>query len=240
MKKLPKELGWLSYGHRRATTAAYDFELFCQKAPPAIEDFFAHDSIAREISEIYGLQISETSTFSLQVSLCNRSLFRKTYNGDLAIETGASLVFSLGPTGDVSVLLYPAKSNLGGWNDHVVFLDRGIRSAAILLERTPRYLKSLVSYLCVTSIEVKAPVGYQFRVHLINFWCRRLRPVETEYNRLRTVSLAGLGLFSKTTSGLIGQFSVWVMIALISFILGQSIDLAKLGEPFGVVSLKRP
>jgi hypothetical protein len=51
----------------------------------------------------------------------NQSMFRKTTEGKAAAEKGPSLVYSLGPTGAVAVMLFPAKSKLASVSEETIF-----------------------------------------------------------------------------------------------------------------------
>ena len=235
-RRVDDKYSWLWYGHQRARDGRHDFELFCSSAPDIIDEFFNSQALAATLRELCGMHYERTSVFSLQIEFGNRSLFRQTYDRETATEKGAALVFSQGPTGDVAVILYPANSNIASWNDHAVFLETRARSGAKLLDRLRYYLSALVDYQCVTSIDAKAPLRAELRIRWLNFWCKRLRATSPKFEHVHSVKAAGRGFADRSASGLVGQISIWILIALAAFALGQRIDLPKFGMSYGISS----
>lgn len=126
------------------------------------------------LERLYDFYISREVKDTLQLSFGHRSMFRATADQKkTAAEDGPSLVYSLGPTGQFSTILYPVKSDLGRpYEDHL-FLQIGASSATKLIEGMPNDLRLMVAYAHVTSIDMSATWSERARIWLLRLLCHR-------------------------------------------------------------------
>lgn len=158
------------HGWRRYRDAEHDFRYFKQRAEAAIEAEVANIPNFAALKAYTGFVADMGCDTTVQASFGHRPMGRRTYDGKTASEEGASLVYSFGPTGWVSVMLYPAKSNLGRVLEDHVYLRIGRISAARLFERLPKDLRDLVRYERVTSMDVAPRFGERLRIGWLRYW----------------------------------------------------------------------
>lgn len=120
------------------------------------------------LERLYGFYIDRSHPDTLQLQFGNRSMFRPTIDQrSTAAELGPGLVYSLGPTGYFSTILFPAKSDLGRVNEDHLFLQIGMRSAIKLVEGMQRDLSVLVAYAHVSSIDMDSRFGDRCRIWML-------------------------------------------------------------------------
>lgn len=128
----------------------------------------------KELEQIYHFHVDRFNPDTLVLSFGNRSMFRSTVDRKrTAAESGPSLVYSLGPTGEMATILYPARSDLARTHEDHIFLRINARSGIKLVEGMERDLKLLVSYAHVSSIDMRASLGERSRIWLVRQLCHR-------------------------------------------------------------------
>lgn len=126
------------------------------------------------LENLYNFYVSREVKDTLQLSFGHRSMFRTTVDQKkTAVEEGPSLVYSLGPTGQFSTILYPVKSDLGRPHEDHLFLQIGATSATKLIEGMRKDLRIMVAYAHVSSIDMTAPFGERARIWLLRLLCHR-------------------------------------------------------------------
>src|SRR5690348_7591470 len=93
---------------RRFKDAQHEMRHFKEVAPKEIARILPEVTNFRNLEAFTRFHVFNDHPQTLQAAFGNRSMFRVTVDGKTACENGASLVYSQGPTGDVSVILYPA------------------------------------------------------------------------------------------------------------------------------------
>jgi hypothetical protein len=127
-----------------------------------------------ELEQIYDFRVDRSNPDTLQLSFGTRSMFRPAVDRKkTAAESGPTLVYSLGPTGEMATILYPVRSDLGRTREDHIFLQIGARSGIKLVEGLQRDLKLLVSYAHVSSIDMTASLGERSRIWLVRQLCHR-------------------------------------------------------------------
>ena len=123
---------------------------------------------------LYSFYVSREVKDTLQLSFGHRSMFRTTVDQKkTAAEAGPSLVYSLGPTGQFSTILYPVKSDLARPHEDHLFLQIGATSATKLIEGMPKDVRLMVAYAHVSSIDMTATRGERARIWLLRQLCHR-------------------------------------------------------------------
>jgi hypothetical protein len=107
---------------------------------------------------------------AVQAGFGKRLMFRQTVQGRHASENGAHIVYSLGPTGDVTSMLYPAKSDVASVTEEVIFLRIGRIGGIPLYERLASDLRYLVAYERVTSLDTSPSMRERMMVGWLRFW----------------------------------------------------------------------
>jgi hypothetical protein len=138
----------------------------------------------REIEAYTGFHLFNDHPQTLQASFAHRLMYRRTIEGRVASENGASLVYSQGPTGEIAAILYPAQSDVARVSENLIFLRWHQRSAAKLLAGLKRDLSDLIAYELVTSLDGDASLAQILRV----WWLRTTRRAQrdTGYDKPRT------------------------------------------------------
>jgi hypothetical protein len=162
-------------GYRRFKDGVAQFKLFKANALPQIERVVARLPRFGPLEEGYGgHSVEDFAQDALQVRYGERLMGRETVDGKTAIETGPTLLYSLGPSGDVAVSLYPAKSAVARpFEDHI-YLRIGRLKADQLHKRLKRDLADLVAYGHVTSLDGTPTSRERLRV----WWLRRTHPMQ--------------------------------------------------------------
>jgi hypothetical protein len=132
------------------------------------------ESISREFS--FSIT-TDTGEDHLQFDFGKRSMFMKDLNGQNAVETGASLFYSLAKTGGVAAaVLVPAKSSLGSATEDQIFLRIGTYSWYQLFRRLRGDIADLITYTFVSSLETTPSLRDRMRIA----WLRRTHPIQFE------------------------------------------------------------
>jgi hypothetical protein len=132
----------------------------------------------------------------LRLSFGNRNMLRRDSAENAATEKGAALQYTLGSTGEVSVILFPATSELAKPVEDHVYLRIGRYSGYHLSRLLRRDLKDLVAYSCVTSLDAEASLSEKLRV----WWLRHTHPLQIKGEYIRPLTLGNVGTPSEFTT----------------------------------------
>lgn len=195
---------------RRYKDAEHDMRHFKAAAPAKIRRILPTLARFRELEAYTGFHLFNDHAQTLQASFGHRLMFRKTLDGELASENGASLVYSQGPTGDIAAILYPAQSDLARVRENLIFLRLGQRSASRLFDGLARDLADFIAYELVTSLDGSPTVAQRLRVHWLRLSRRSQRDSGFDQPQThRPVSDVASALSGKAAGGtLTGIFKV--------------------------------
>jgi hypothetical protein len=130
----------------------------------------------RSLEQAYSFYVDEPDSDRIQIWFGNRSTGRKDSNGRIVSEGGLALVYSLGPTGAVAALMYPAKSDFAKPREDCIILHIGTYNWYQLWTKVPSDLKALVAYGHVTSIDGDPTLYERARIS----WLRRICQMNIE------------------------------------------------------------
>ena len=158
MKKGPF---WKSYDRLR--DRRIEFRCFKFLAAPEIKALAHSFSRFQPLEDAFSFFVSNDYPEDLQLWFGQRSMFRK--DGDrVAKETGGALHYSIGPTGDVVVTIYPMQSSLARpFEDHI-YLRIGSYSGIQLFEKLPSDINDLIAYCYVTSLDAEPAIREKLRI----------------------------------------------------------------------------
>ncbi|MEO7332105.1 MAG: hypothetical protein ABI193_26250 [Minicystis sp.] len=159
-------------GWRRYRDAEYDFRYFKQRAEAEITERIKTIPDFAALEAYAGFYADMGSEMTVQASFGSHLMGRKTLKGEMASERGASLVYSFGPTGWISVMLFPPESDLGRVIEDHIYLRIGKVSAAKLLDQLPGDLRDLVRYERVASLDTAPRIGERLSVAWLRYWSR--------------------------------------------------------------------
>ncbi|WP_139307665.1 hypothetical protein [Methylobacterium sp. 275MFSha3.1] len=94
---------------------------------------------------------------------------RYTKSGKHAFEEGLSLVYSIGPTGDIAVILYPFRSEVNSPFEDSILLGVIPPDQAKLQKRMSRDVKDFVAYGYVTALDAKPTLSELARISYLRF-----------------------------------------------------------------------
>ncbi len=115
--------------------------------------------------------ISSGSPNTIQFGFGSRPMGRDKIDGSgTAVEEGGTVVYSLGPTGELAIVLYPRKSDLGGAKEDHLFLSIGSFSARNTHGRLPRIVRLLIQYVTVTSLDCSPTWRDQAKIAWLRLW----------------------------------------------------------------------
>lgn len=109
---------------------------------------------------------------AVQWDFGSRATSRRALCGGILAEKGGTLSYTLLPTGDVAVLLYPARSKAHRAAEDALVLRVGYYDSAELLLFLQNDLEDLVAYVYVTSLDRGATLGEKLRVRWLR-WTKR-------------------------------------------------------------------
>ncbi|WP_394762251.1 hypothetical protein [Phenylobacterium sp.] len=155
-----------------------------------------------ELGDNFSFYVRRVGTNQVRVHFGNRPLRRHKIDGSgWAIEQGAALVYSLGPTGGLMVGLFPCKSDLASWKEDAIVWVQGSFSALRMRARLSKDFRDLASYCRVTSLDAEAT--WMDRIRVAYLGATRSREVGGNYTRASM--LKGTG---GAVSGLVDAFRV--------------------------------
>lgn len=160
----------------RRQVARIEFDVFQEKAYDAVKA--ASETIPRftALERNFGFYVKNFHPDTVQIFFGQRSMFRKDIEGKTASERGLCLLYSLGPTGDVAVTIYPCNSSLGKVTEDHIYIGLGRFSAYRLLNRVQSDMRLLVAYGYVSSLDTDPTWQERLRIA----WLRRIKPSQID------------------------------------------------------------
>lgn len=124
----------------------------------------------------------------MQVSFGNRPMGgRRAVTGGLAVESGPTLVYSRGPSGEMAVIMYPVKSDLGKVIEDAIILRIGFMDYWDLYLGVRQDMRDLVAYAYVSSLDLKPTWKQSLRIKWLRFTRRMIIEGDHHYPSLRTL-----------------------------------------------------
>jgi hypothetical protein len=170
-----------SRSYFRISVGSIEFKGFKDLVLPNIKSLTEKTQRFKALEEHFSFHVDNSQEAALQLSFGSRNMLRKDSAAKAATEKGAALLYTLGPTGDVAVILYPATSSLAKPVEEHIYLRVGRYSGYQLSRLLCRDLKDLVAYSCVTSLDAEATLGEKLRV----WWLRHTRPMQIKGQYIR-------------------------------------------------------
>ncbi len=157
---------------------------------------------------------------AVQVGFGHRPMGNRSSKDPVSSETGATLVYSLGPTGHVATILYPAKSDVARVREELIFLRVKRIGALPLYECLAKDLGRLIAYERVTSLDTSPALADRLIVGWLRFWNRM--QIGSETKGPRAFERAGqLASFSSArfTGALLGAVLKPVGVLVVAYLL---------------------
>lgn|GEM_PF-2357694 len=131
----------------------------------------------------------------LQVRFGNRPMpGRRNITGGIAVESGPTLVYSRGPSGEMAVIMYPVKSDVANVEEDAIILRIGFIDYWGLHLGAQQDVRDLIAYAYVTSIDLKPTWGQRQRIRWLRFARRQIVNGEHKYPARTTAMWKLLGL----------------------------------------------
>lgn len=127
------------------------------------------------------------------------------------IEEGATLLYSLGPTGDVAVTLYPARSDAHRMQEDHIRLELKRMSINRMRRVYKQHVRDLVAYQFYSSLQGKASWLESCRVQ----WLRNTSPVSVGGQTITRAAAPIAWVVEKLTQAAIGAFAVPIAMVLL-------------------------
>jgi len=161
-----------SVGSRRFKNAQIEFAWFKSQAEQDIPDLAASIPDFAALEAYAGFYVIARDRDAVEARFGNRPTGRQNSSGAYQSESGASLVYSLAPTGHVATMLFPASSEFVRVPEDVVFVRIGRIGGIALHRRLRKDLKLLVAYQRVTSIDTSPSIREKALVWWMRFYFR--------------------------------------------------------------------
>lgn len=144
---------------------------FIRLAPYAIKRRLEETCGFEEFNEVVKYRIKTNPKLPgwLQLRFGSRLLFRPDPRGNPSAEDGPSLVYSRGPTGEMTVIMFPIKSEVASVNEDSIILRIGYFDYWQLYNGVGRDIKDLIAYAYVTSIDLTPTLGQRIRIGWLRF-----------------------------------------------------------------------
>jgi hypothetical protein len=151
----------------RRFSAGIEFSVFRDQALDLINESIIKLARFQSLENMFSFFVTTPSKETIQAEFGRRSMFRRTPDGNLAIEKGATLLYSLGGTGDIAISLYPCKSNIANTTEDHIYLYIGKLTAYQLQKRVPSDVADLVAYVYVSSPDSTPTLREKTRIWLL-------------------------------------------------------------------------
>ncbi|QKN14309.1 hypothetical protein HR059_07460 [Sinorhizobium meliloti WSM1022] len=137
----------------------------------------------------------------LQVQFGRRLLGRPDTDGRHASERGPSLVYSRGPSGEMTVMMFPIKSEVASALEDSLSLRIGYYDYWDLYLGVRQDMRDLIAYAYVTSLDLKPSFGQRMRIRWLRFASHQHVDGKHQFSPLRSgvwnlIKLAFSGTFS--------------------------------------------
>lgn len=211
-------------GLRRAFAGRAELQFFAYLATE-LEPLLQAVPRLKPLRDSYGLYADYTDGEAVRLYFGRRPLYRRAVgctSGVLLTETGPQLIYSVGPGGDIAVMLVGAESKLSGPLEEGIFLRVGRFGGGQLYEHLKRDLKDLATYGHATSLDGSPTFWEKSRV----WWLRSTHPrtMKGAFNQ-GFVRPGAVGLFVTKTivTALFGAFFRPVLTILVVWWMLQNL-----------------
>lgn len=187
----------------RFRAAQIEFDYFRRHARGYIDRALEGNARFIQLRDSFSFYVVDSDADRLQIFFGQRSMFRKSADGKLAIESGLTLLYTLGGDGSVAVILYPVASGIAKPIEDHLFLAIQRLTGHQLLARLKQDLAQLIAYGHVTSIDAAPTLGERLNI----WWLRFAQPKQIE-GKFTPAELPGLA------SKLGGAFGTSLLAAL--------------------------
>lgn len=202
--------------YNRRFDAEVEFRHFKDHVRADIESMKAGIDGFAELVAYHSFYVDDGSTpETVQIWFGRRAMGRRTFEGKTAIEDGATLLYSMGPSGEVGTILYPSTSSFGSMEESYLYVRIGPYTAHRLRQHLRRDLRNLVVYHYLSSIDTDT-----------TWWQRR------KMWWLRNVSARRIK--DKDEPGLVDK---WMQTGVMSAVTGALSAAAKYGSPVIVAAV---
>ena len=202
----------------RRQAARIEFEVFQKKAEREIRAACVETPRFRALEQHFDFRVTIDHPDTVQASFGHRSMFRKDLEGKVAFESGVCLLYSLGPTGEVIVTIYPSKSSLAKVAEDQLHIGLDHFSAYQLLKRVKSDIRALVAYGYVSSLDAEPTWGEWLRIA----WLRWIKPSQVggkfETGKMHAYSKqAAFSILRGAFTAMISPLGFLVVIGLLYF-----------------------
>lgn len=154
----------------RRVSGTAEFTAFRKEFKQAVEEIAATIPRFQAINTYCGAYVLP-SMDRAQFTVGKRKMGARDLEGNVISEKGTTLLYTLGPLGDIVCVLYPCQSDIAEVQESIVFLKIGDLTCHQLRRRLRRDLIDLVAYTYVTSCEAEATGRERRRI----WWLRLMR-----------------------------------------------------------------
>jgi hypothetical protein len=185
-----------SRSYFRTSVGSIEFKRFKDLVVPDIKILTEKTQRFKALEEHFSFHMDNSKEEALRLSFGSRNMLRRDSAEKTATEKGGALLYTLGPAGEVTVILYPVTSNLAKPVEDHIYLRIGRYSGYQLSILLRRDLKDLVAYSCVTSLDAEATLSEKLRI----WWLRLTRPMQIKGQYMRPLSFGYAGTPSEFTT----------------------------------------
>ncbi len=164
----------------RQSVGKIEFRYFKELSAPKIRELISEIPRFEALDKYCSFYVDDSRPEALQAYFGRRIMFRKDLEGKTAAENGGTLLYTLGSTGMVAVILYPAKSSLGQPLEDHIYLRIGHYSGYQIQEKLPKDLRDLVAYSYVSSLDAEPifPKSSVYGGYAIHTLCRLMANID--------------------------------------------------------------
>lgn len=184
------------FGWRRRKDAMYDFELFKDYAEEHFLEIIESKKHFNTLKKFTDFVVIPREPTAFQAGFGSRPMGWRTVGDKNASEDGATIVYSLGPSGMISTMLFPAKSDLAQTMEEVIFLRIKRMGGAPLIDCIEKDVRRLVAYERVSSLDANA----NFRERIWIWWLRSTCRTQTNGEHQTAKSSEWASKFLKSSS----------------------------------------
>jgi hypothetical protein len=185
-----------SRSYFRISVGSIEFKRFKDLVLPDIKILTETTPRFKALEEHFSFHIDNSQEEALRLWFGSRNMLRGDSAEKAATENGAALLYTLGPTGEVTAILYPATSDLAKPGEDHIYLRVGRYSGYKLSRLLRRDLKDLVAYSCVTSLDAEATLSEELRI----WWLRHTHPMQIMGRYIRPLTFGYAGTPSEFTT----------------------------------------
>ncbi|KDM67985.1 hypothetical protein [Acidiphilium sp. JA12-A1] len=206
---------------RRFINARHEFRDFQMRSLSEIGNICESIDRFKQLENMFSAYVTDNDDNQLQLWFGSRSMFRRLHTGVAATENGPCLLYTLGASGDVAVILYPAKSDLGRVKEDHLYLGLGYFTSYQLMKRLTADIRALTAYGHVTSFDGDP----SFREKFVIWWLRQTRDMQQAGDHVKapvkrfffaTVKATPQTLFGYILAAVLGAVVITMLIKIFS------------------------